>query len=119
MARSKSRAPVAALSVGASSGRYAAPHVPDYVICELKYDSQVTMPRGAESFHAPEPAAPTRDALNRVLEHFSVKRVAPHFGHVLKKKDIARRALESVAVPGASAPDAEFALAGFIEIVPE
>jgi hypothetical protein len=106
-------------SPGFSRAEYPAPGVTEYVICELKYDSQVAFPPGAASFAAPEAAAPTRDALNQTLEQFAIKWVGPLCGTGLKKKDFARRAAEPVMPPGLSAPDAEFALAGFVAIVPE
>src|SRR4051812_20024281 len=102
-------------SPGYSSADYRAPDVPDYVIVELRYDSQVAAPPGAAVFVAQEAAAPTRDALNQVLEDFSVKRVGPHFD--LKKKVFTRRTASAVPVPAMAAPDAEFALAGFVDVV--
>src|SRR5437764_4140477 len=106
-------------SPGFSLAEYPASDVADYVICELKYGSQVALPPGAEAFTAPASAVPVRDALNGVLQQFAIKQVAPLFGTVLKKKDFTRRLAESVTAPGMSAPDAEFALAGFVAIVPE
>jgi subtilisin family serine protease len=94
---------------------YSAPDIPDYVILELRYDSQVAVPPGATAFRAPETAAPTRDALNEVLESFPVKRVGPHFP--LKKKAFTRRTADAIAVPTMAAPDADFALAGFVDVV--
>ncbi|HEY7423800.1 MAG TPA: hypothetical protein VH682_06095 [Gemmataceae bacterium] len=104
---------------GFSLAEYPASEVTDYVICELKYDSRVALPSGAEAFTAPAPAAPVRDALNQVLQTFAIKQVAPLFDTVLKKKDFTPRLAESLPAPGMSAPDAEFALAGFVAIVPE
>jgi subtilisin family serine protease len=104
---------------GFSPAHYRAPGVIDYVVCELAYDSRVAVPPGAEGFAAPEAAAPTRDALNQVLERFDIKRVAPQFGEALRKKDFTRRIAEPLAAPGVSAPDASYALAGFVQIVPE
>jgi subtilisin family serine protease len=98
---------------------FSSAEVADYVICELKYDSQVALPPGAPGFMAPAPAAPVRDALNEALEAFKIKHVAPLFGEVLKKKEFTRRLAEPVAAPGMSAPDADYALAGFVEIVPQ
>jgi subtilisin family serine protease len=54
-----------------------------------------------------------------VLQQFAIKQVAPLFAPVVKKKDFARRMAEPVATPAMSVPDAEFALAGFVAIVPE
>ncbi|MBX9581353.1 MAG: hypothetical protein K2X87_13710, partial [Gemmataceae bacterium] len=102
-----------------SPAAYRSPGVADYVVCELAYDSRVAVPPGAGAFAAPEAAAPTRDALNRVLGRFDIKRVAPHFGEVVRKKDFTRRVADPVAAPGVSAPDAPYALAGFVQIVPE
>jgi subtilisin family serine protease len=106
-------------TAGFSLAKYPASEVTDYVICELKYDCQIAVPSMAAEFVAPEVAAPTRDALNQVLEQFDVKRVAPHFGAVLRRSDFTRRTAEALAAPGMSAPDANYALAGFVEIVPE
>ena len=54
-----------------------------------------------------------------MLQTFAIKQVAPLFGTVLKKKDFTRRLAESLAAPGISAPDPDFALSGFVAIVPE
>ncbi len=106
-------------SSGFSLAEYPASEVSDYVICELKYDSRVAVPPGAKAFTAAERATPVGDALNEVLRSFGIKKVAPLFGPVLKKKDLTRRLNASLAAPGMSAPDSEFALAGFVAIVPE
>src|SRR5262245_47460619 len=107
-------------SPGLSLANYPASEVSDYVICELKYDSRVALPPGAKAFTAAgAPAAPVRDALNDVLDGFAIKQVAPLFGTVLKKQEFTRRLSESVAAPGMPAPDPEFALAGFVAIVPK
>jgi hypothetical protein len=92
--------------------------LPDYVICELRYDSRIAILPGP-TFSAPAAAVPARDALTRVLDGFAIRHIAPLFGNVLKKKDLIRRRNESVAVPGMSAPDSIFALAGFVAIVPQ
>jgi subtilisin family serine protease len=104
---------------GFSLAEYPAPEIPDYVICELKYDSGIALPPGTTAFAAAAPAAPTRDGLHEALRPFAIKRIAPLFEPVLKKKVFSRRLTESFAAPGMSAPDAEFALAGFVAIVPE
>ncbi len=104
---------------GFSVAAYPASEVRDYVICELKYDSQVALPPGAKAFEAPAPAAPTRDALNEALGAIPIKEVAPLFGTALKKKDFTRRLAAPVAAPGMVAPDPDFALAGFVAVVPE
>lgn len=106
-------------SSGFSQAKYSAPGVGDYVICELRYDSRVVMSPGARSFSAPAAAAPARDSLNDVLESFGVKSVAPLFGKTLKKKEFTRRRAEPLAAPGMAAPDAGYALAGFVEILPK
>ena len=98
---------------------YSAPEIGDYVICELRYNSRVALPPGARAFAGPSAAAPARDRLNQVLESFAVKRVVPLFGDVLKKKAFSRRTAEPLAAPGMVAPDAEFALAGFVAVVPD
>jgi subtilisin family serine protease len=102
---------------GLSSQAFDVPSIPDYVIVELRYDSQVVLPGVARAFAGPAAAEPARDALNEVLEQFAVKRVAPLFD--LKKKDFTRRTAEAVAVPAMAAPDPTFALAGFVEVVPK
>jgi hypothetical protein len=104
---------------GFSLAEYPTAEVNDYVICELKYDSQAALPTGADSFTAAASAAPVRDALNAALQQFAIKQVAPLFGTGLKKKAFTRRVAESVTSPRMAAPDAEFALAGFVAIVPE
>ena len=106
-------------SPGFSLAEYAVSEVTDYVICELKYDCRIALPPGAKAFTAPGPAAPDRDALNDVLQAFAIKQVAPLFGASLKKKGFSRRMSEPLAAPEMPAPDSEFALAGFVAIVPE
>jgi subtilisin family serine protease len=102
-----------------SLAEYSARDIRDYVICELKYDSQVALPPGAAAFAAAAPAAPARDALNAVLEQFAIKQAAPLFGTTLKKKDFTRRVTEPVAAPAVAGLPPEFWLAGFVAIVPE
>src|SRR5687768_3193870 len=96
-------------SSGFSATAYPASEVTDYVICELKYDSRVALPPGAEAFAAPAPAARTRDALNDALGAIPIKKVAPLFGTALKKKDFTHRLTAPVAAPGMAAPDPGFA----------
>ncbi len=102
-----------------SPAEYAAPNVADYVICELSYDSQVALGPKVKAFVGPARAARIRDGLNKLIDRFNFKQVAPLFGSVLKKKDFERRTKASVAPSAMCAPDAKFALAGFVAIVPE
>jgi subtilisin family serine protease len=85
----------------------------------MKYESRVAVVPGAAAFSAPAPAAPVRNALNEVIDHFAIKKIEPLFHPVLKKKEFTRRLAPPVAAAGAPAPDADFALAGFVEIVPK
>jgi subtilisin family serine protease len=84
----------------------------------MNYGSRVAVLRGAAAFSAPAPAAPLKDALNEVIDRFAIKLIKPLFRFALKTKEFDRRLTEPVA-PGAPAPDAGFALAGFVEIVPK
>lgn len=87
------------------------PDCNDYVVAELRYDSQVAVaPRG--HFAAPAAAAGAADSLNSVLAAFDLERVAPHFK--LPAKTLAAR---TIATPS-DAVSAEFAQSGFVQIVP-
>jgi len=91
--------------------------IPDYVIAELRYESQVALAPSAARFSAPPAAEDARDSLNKVLEDFDVKEVNSHFD--MKKKQLEMRALAapSAAMAAAGTPvPSEFALSGFAQI---
>jgi subtilisin family serine protease len=104
---------------GLSGAKYSAARTGDYVICELTYDSHVGVPAGALAFASPESAVRARQALNRVLESVPIKQIAPLFGSSLKKQVFAQRLAAPNAAAQMTAPNPEFALAGFVAIVPK
>jgi subtilisin family serine protease len=97
---------------GFAAADYDYPQAADYVIAELKYDSRVAVSTRGR-FGAPAAAEPQAEKLNEVLGAFDVKRVAPHF-------DMAERKLAARAsgFRGRARPSADYAQAGFVQIVP-
>jgi subtilisin family serine protease len=91
-----------------------APDVKDYVIAELRYDSNIAI-EPAGRFGAPAKAAKHADKLNALLAGFDLERVVPHFA--MPSKALAARA---TAVPMAKAKvSADYAQSGFVQIVPK
>ncbi len=86
---------------------------PSYVVAELRHNSQVAYSPTAAAFEAPAAHEPAKDALNKVLEKFDIRRLGSHFG--MKKAQIANRvtaAPTALGIPVSS----EFALSGFVQI---
>lgn len=90
----------------------AAPSTPDYVIAELRYDSGIAITPEAR-FAAPAASEAKATGLHNVLAAFDVKRVTPHFA--LAKTKLAARAHPASMHKKVSA---DFAHAGFVQIVP-
>lgn len=89
---------------------------PEYVVVELQHDSQVAYSATKRCFEAPEATRKKADSMNKVLEKFRIKRFTSHFR--MKHRDIRKRAV--AAPPSLREPvSAEFAQAGFVQIVPE
>jgi subtilisin family serine protease len=90
------------------------PKVADYVIVELRHDSQVAF--SANHFEA----APAREreatSLNETLAKFKVRKFASHFG--MKPSAIHQRAVAAPASLGVPVT-AEFAHSGFVQVVPQ
>jgi subtilisin family serine protease len=85
----------------------------DYVVMELRHDSQIAVsPTG---FAGPAVVESATTALNKTIGAFSLRQVAPHFD--LGNTQLHRR---STAAPTSLKTDvsAEFAHAGFVRIVP-
>ena len=101
------------VDAGYVSATYKAPKVRRYVLVELQHDSCVAYsPRG---FAAPAAAERGAAALNRVLEGYRIGRMRSHFG--MPAKAIRRRA--TAAAPSLRhTVSADFAQAGFVEVVP-
>ena len=92
----------------------ASPPTPDYVVAELRYDSQVGYsPAG---FAGSAEAKRDVSSLNGVLEAFEVKEFGSHFDR--KASDIRKR---TIAIPGVmkATVEAGFAQSGFVRVVPE
>ena len=89
------------------------PKLPQYVVVELRHDSQVSF--APSGFDGPSKVKQTYDKMNRILEDFSVKKVESHFD--MRSRQIR---LRSTAAPASleQAVDADFAQAGFVRIVP-
>ncbi len=89
-------------------------HGRDYVVVELRHDSQVALsPTG---FAAPAAVERTSQSLNDVLNSFDIREVTSHFG--MKASQI--RARSTAAPASMSAPvSSEFAQAGFVRVVPK
>lgn len=100
-------------SPGFTAAAFAAPKVPDYVVAELRYDSQVVISGARGRFEAAPGAETAARGLNAILASFRVKRVAPHFG--LSERKLAVRAS---ALGARERPSAEFAQSGVVQIVP-
>jgi len=87
--------------------------IPNYVIAELRHDSQIAFsPAG---FTGPSTVEKTLKSLNRILEGYNIKRIESHFG--MKESQIRRRI---TAAPPSLVPavTAEFAQAGFVRVMP-
>jgi subtilisin family serine protease len=86
---------------------------PQYVIAELRHDSQVSF--APSGFDGPTEVKRTYDNMNRILEDFKVKRVESHFD--MRANQIR---LRSTAAPTSleQPVDADFAQAGFVRIMP-
>ena len=99
---------------GVQRGEYHVPEIPDYVIAELRYDSNVAIePSG--KLVAPRAAEPNANEINQILNRFALKRVGPHFE--LPEKTLASR---TRGIPAARVEvTADFAQSGFMQIVPE
>ena len=90
------------------------PDTPDYVIAELVYDSQISYT--SRGFSAPSTVEKKARNLNDVLEGFRIKSFRSHFG--MKESQVHIRTTE--APPTSDVPvQAEFAHAGFVQIIPE
>lgn len=99
-------------AAGYTSADYGKPECSDYVVAELRYDSQVAVASRGH-FAAPSAASASADGLNSILERFDLERVAPHFK--LPAKVLATRA---VATPSDDV-SSDFAQSGFVQIVPK
>jgi subtilisin family serine protease len=100
-------------SPGFTAAEFAAPKVPDYIVAELRYDSQVVISGARGRFEAAPAAETAARGLNEILASFRVKRVAPHFG--LSERKLAVRAS---ALGARERPSAEYAQSGVVQIVP-
>lgn len=91
----------------------AKPRFGDYVIVELRHDSQVAFaPSGFSSAAA---AAPAASSLNEVLSSFDCKRVESHFG---MKHAAIRRRITAAPASLDETVGAEFAHSGFVQVHP-
>jgi hypothetical protein len=89
------------------------PTTPDYVVVELRHDSQIAY--SEQGFAAPAALEPEVSGLNRVLEGYRTKAVSSHFG--VPARQVRRRVADapsSLRVP----VDGDFAHAGFVQVVP-
>jgi subtilisin family serine protease len=90
---------------------------PDYVVVELRYESQVAFAPATMAFSAPAAQEDAKNSLNKILEDFDVKLAASHFG--MKKKQLDLRAVAAptpAMVEGKAPVSDEFALSGFVQI---
>ncbi len=99
---------------GFAHSAYASPKTPDYVIAEMRYDSQVAVSR-AGRLEAPEARHADLAKLHDVLGSFKVARIAPHFD--LPARTLATRITAAPRTAEAKV-SAEFAHGGFVQIVP-
>ena len=90
------------------------PKIPDYVIVELRHDSQVAFT--AARFEAAPARETEASSLNNTLAKFKVRKFGSHFG--MKTAAVHKRA---VAAPASlNVPvTAEFAHSGFVQVVPQ
>ncbi len=86
---------------------------PSYVIVELSHDSQIAY--SPSGFAGPANVEQTYRSLNRVLDHFKVKRLTSHFG--MRQSQIRKRSTAAPASLGIPV-SAEFAHSGFVRIRP-
>ena len=100
--------------LGFQLGEFHVPEIPDYVIAELRYDSNVAIETSGKLV-APREAEANANEINQMLSRFILKRVGPHFE--LPEKKLASRT-KGITVPRAKV-SADFAQSGFIQIVPE
>ncbi len=86
---------------------------PNYVVVELRHDSQVAY--STAGFDGPQEVKRSVDSANRILNAFDIKRVTSHFH--MKTKDVRQRV--ETAPPSLDVPvSGPFAQAGFVQIVP-
>jgi len=102
-------------SEGFIAGAFSSPKTPDYVVVELRYNSQLAAaPSGV--FEAPATKQKDSHSLNSILGRFNLKSVTSHFG--MSAKTMSLRATNAPRSLNAKV-SAEFAQAGFIRIVPK
>lgn len=91
-----------------------APETPEYVVVELQHDCQIAHSR--RGFCAASEREEDARSLNSILENFDIRHFRSHFG--MHARSIRKRVTE--APPSLRVPvPAEFAHAGFVQIVPE
>ena len=102
-------------SEGFTAETFSSLKTPDYVVIELRYNSQLAAaPSGV--FEAPTTKQKDAHSLNTVLGNFKLKSVSSHFGMSAKMMSVrATNAPRSLNVK----VSAEFAQAGFIRVVPK
>ena len=99
---------------GFQLGDFHVPEIPDYVIAELRYESNVAIERSGRLV-APRAAEANADEINEILSRFALKRVGPHFD--LPEKKLASRT-RGITAPKAKVT-ADYAQSGFMQIVPK
>ena len=99
---------------GFQLGDFDVPEIPDYVIAELRYESNVAIERSGRLV-APRAAEANADEINEILSRFALKRVGPHFD--LPEKKLASRT-RGITAPKAKVT-ADYAQSGFMQIVPK
>ena len=98
---------------GFTSPGISAPKGPDYVVVELRHDSQVGF--STKGFMGTAAAEPSTGELNGILSQYHVRSIAPLFDVTDKK--LRRRVSE--APPTLDVPvDADFAHSGFVRVMP-
>lgn len=95
-------------------GDFHVPEIPDYVIAELRYESNVAIERSGRLV-APRAAEANANEINEILSRFALKRVGPHFD--LPEKKLASRS-RGITAPRAKIT-ADYAQSGFMQIVPK
>lgn len=97
--------------------------VKDYVIAELKYESQVAYT--ASRFAAPAAEEAQANKLNNILAKYKLERIRSHFG--IKASDVRHRIEVASSLPTAAVAsryasrgvDTDFIHSGFVEVLPE
>jgi subtilisin family serine protease len=99
---------------GFQLGDFYVPEIPDYVIAELRYDSNVAIETTGKLV-APRGMEAKANEISQILSRFALKRIRPHFD--LPEKKLASRIK---GITGLTAKvSADFAQSGFIQILPE